>query len=218
MKESRGTTDRQRNEVVVTRSQFESRQALREQLNKNLSQRSNDEKSTNDFDVSHIDGEIGFESIAEQNESIEEIKTDNDKNESAKKSNLVKASRGTTERQRNGKIFTHIQSENRQALSDKNLSQRSDDENNSEDYDVSQIDGEISKENTAEQNESVEETKTDIDKNKSAKKSKHISTKNTEYAKPDANKITINITVKTLQISRSNVSGICCCNCERSCP
>ena len=105
----------------------------------------------------------------------------------------MKASKGTTERQRNGKVFTHSQYENRQALSDKNLSQRSDDENSSEDFDVSQIDDEICNENTAEQNESIEETKTDIDKNKSAKKSKHISTKNIEYAKPDANKITINM-------------------------
>ena len=208
MKESSGTTDRKRNEVVVTRSRFESRQAVREQLNKNLSRRSNDEMSTNDFDISQIDGEIGFKITAEQNESVEDMKTDNDKNKSEKKSNLVKASKGTTERQRNGKVFTHSQSENSQALSDKNLIQSSDDENSSEDFDVSQIDGEISNNNTAEQNESIEETKTDIDKNKSAKKSKHIRTKNTEYAKPDANKITINITVKTLQISRSKANTL----------
>ena len=208
MKESRSTTDRQKKEVVVTRSQFESRQALREQLNKNLSRRSNDEMSTNDFDVSQTDGEIGFKITAEKNESVEEMITDNDKNKSEKKSNLVKASKGATERQRNGKVFTHSQSENRQALRDKNLTQRSDDENSSEDFDVSQIDGGISNNNTAEQNESVKEMKTDIDKNKSTKKPKHISTKNTEYARPDANKITINITVKTLQISRSKANTL----------
>lgn len=79
VKESRSTADRQKNEVVVTRSQFESRQALREQLNNNLSRRSNDEMSTNDFDVSQTDDEIGFKITAEKNESVEEMKTDNDK-------------------------------------------------------------------------------------------------------------------------------------------
>ena len=66
----------------------------------------------------------------------------------------------------------------------------------------------MSNENTAEQNQSIEEMNTNKENNKSGKKSKHGSSKNIEYAKPDANKITVNITVKILQISRSKANTL----------
>ena len=111
MKENKGRIDRQRKESVVTRSQLESKQTLREEFNKNLSQRSEDDSSSDDFDVFQIDDEMSNEEKAEQNQPIEEKKINNEKNKSEKKSKLVKESIGTTDRHRKENAVTISQLE-----------------------------------------------------------------------------------------------------------
>ena len=208
MKESKGITDRQRKESIVTRSQLGSKRTLREELNKNLTQRSSEDSSGDDFDVFQIDDKMSNEKKAEQNQSIKEKKADNENNKFEKKSKLVKESRGTIDRQGQEKVVKYSQLETPREQLNKNLSQRSEDNINNNNFEDSQADDEMSNENTAEQNQTIEEMGTNDEKNKSEKKSKHVSSKNIEYAKPDANKITVNITVKTLQISRSKANTL----------
>lgn len=194
MESSKEIADPQRREDVVTRSHFENRQAIREQLNNKRSQRSDHDVSDGDFEPSQINSEIYSEGRAEEVNSANETKR------LPKKVKVVKSRKESSDSTEN--IATNSQSENRDAVFDQlndNISQRSDDDMSNND---SQINSEIN-EDTAKKKNLSQEVNNVNEINVTEKKKKRQTSKATDYAKPDANIVTITITVKTLQMSRS---------------
>ena len=199
VKSSKEIIDRKRREDVVTRSHFENRQAIREQLNNNRSQRSDHDMSDVDFEPSQINSEIYSEGKAVRNNASEEVNSANETKRLSKKLKLVKSRKGSSDSVEN--IVTNSQSENRDAVCEQlneNISQRSDDDMSND----SQINSEIN-EDKANKNNLTQEVNNANETNITEKKKKRQTCKVTEYAKPDEHIVTITITVKTLQMSRS---------------
>ena len=78
MKSSKEIADRQKRENIITRSQFENRQAKREQQNNNVNERSDHDMSDCDFEPSQINSEIYSESRAVLNNATEGVNSAND--------------------------------------------------------------------------------------------------------------------------------------------
>ena len=167
MKSSIEIADHQKRENIITRSQFENRQAKREQQNNNVNERSDHDMSDCDFEPSQINSEIYSEGRAVQNNVTEEVNSANETKRLPKKVRLVKSRKESSDTSEN--IATNSQSENRDAVFDQlndNISQRSDDDMSNND---SQIYSEIN-EDTAKKNNLTQEVNNVNDINVTEKK------------------------------------------------
>lgn len=191
MKSSKEIADRQKREDIITRSQFENRQAIREQLNDNITERSDHDMSDGDFEPSQINGEFYSESRADLNNATEEVNSANDTKKIAKKLSMVKSRKESSDSRENVVIFSQLGQLN------ENLSQRSDDDMNNNDSQINSVINEGKANRNDLEVNNVNET------NITEKITKCQTPQTTEYAKPDKNRVTITITVKTLQMSRS---------------